>query len=933
MKISVIVAAYNAEEYLLEAMESALNQTLDEYEVIVVNDGSTDNTLSILEELACKYDHLKIINKENGGPASARNTGIKEAQGKYIYFVDSDDIIEIDALEKFYDRAESTEADLVIANYDIFSKDSVTKIKNLNGLIKSSDINKYSKAILWTFSLWNKLFKKSVIDEYSLSFPPISYTEDGVFTMNFVYKAEKIVGLNKVVYHYRRMYDGSGNAITASVNASKIKQYIKAHQWIYEAAVKSIESVENPEEINLDPKDYLGEIHRKEVQILFNQFYRNLWTLDDESIQLIVNEIKDKYKMLNVFSLSMIMTDNYETPLFSLTTDKKEILKNARFTVVLYGRDDQAEIFLSTLKSIVVQSLVELQILVPESMEQVVRENDLFQDNIRFVRCVSEGDLYNKALKDAVSPFIAFCEPGFSYPNNAFKRVFKYMSNGFCDMAVQTVYHRNYGSNLPIYFSYLAFNSARNGTRNNPELCLDHTLSNKFFRTEYLRSHNVEFGENPREILSEAYDKAYWVFLNDKIVFFDNTDIEYLHNIGDESTYAFIEKYCEEHPVDLSDPEMGYDSDLNFTKMMKYPRRKRGNRVRSKFMGLFRRMKVKDRVVFLSVRKDGQLEGNAKALYPYVKGKKVIYAKKLPHGYLAELRMLYYFMTSKVIVTDDYVRYARWVKLRQGQRMIQLWHACGAFKMFGQYGTNMSVREDRATHAQYSLAVVSGPSIRTIYADAFDIALSRVASLGCPKTDCFFDEEYIAKTKERVYEKLPYLKDKQVILYAPTFRDVGGKRTVFTPALDFEKLSRELKPSQEFVICPHPLMENKIVEESYPNIHVVREISTSDMMFVSDMMVTDYSSVVFEYALLKKPMAFFCYDLAIYDRGFFLKYPDDLPGKVYENQEQLMAFLHNPNQEVQAEKCEEFVHKYMAGCDGHSGEKIAAIINAYMEVE
>ena len=192
MKVSVIVAAYNAEQYLLEAMDSALNQTIDDYEVIVINDGSTDSTLQILTDLARDYENLRIINKENGGPSSARNEGLRAAQGEYIYFMDSDDILEIDGLEQLYERAKETKADLIIANYDIFSGNSVTKINNLKSLLQSDNIPRFNRTILWTFSLWNKLFRRTIIEENQLQFPPISYSEDGVFTMRFTYCAKKI---------------------------------------------------------------------------------------------------------------------------------------------------------------------------------------------------------------------------------------------------------------------------------------------------------------------------------------------------------------------------------------------------------------------------------------------------------------------------------------------------------------------------------------------------------------------------------------------------------------------------------------------------------------------------------------------------------------------------------------------------------------------
>lgn len=933
MKISVIVAAYNAEQYLLEAMESALNQTIDDYEVIVINDGSTDSTLDILTDLSKDYNQLRIINKENGGPSSARNAGLEIAQGEFIYFIDADDILEMDALEKMYDRAIETEADMIIANYDIFSGDSVTKINNLKNLLNSANIPRFSRTILWTFSLWNKLFKKSIIDENNLRFPPISYSEDGVFTMRFVYHSSKIAGLNKVVYHYRRMYDGTGSSITASVNASKIKMYIQAHEWIYESAVKALETITKEELEIIDPKVYLGEIHRKEAQILLNQFYRNIWTLDQESIDLIINRLKHKMDQLDAAAFARIMSENNETALAHLSTNRKDILKHARFTAVLYGEEREKEDFINSLKSLVLQSLVETIILIPANMKEVAVEAGVMQDNVLTLDCTTKQDLYNKALEQSKTEFILFTECRYSYPAYTLKRMFKYMRKSPADMVDQTIYNRNFGENLPVYMNTVAFNTTKNGLYHSKELCLDYTLANKFFRVQYLKDMDIHFKEDPRKILPKMYDESYWTFLNDKLVLFDGDEDEFLTSIANEDTLAYAKEYATDRPVNLSDPAMHYDSATKYTKLMAYPKSKHGNGIRTKLVSYFRRKPIKNRTCFMSVRADDKLEGNALALYPHIEGEKVIVSRRLPHSYWYELKCIYYMLTSRVIITDDYVRYARWIRLRKGQRMIQLWHACGAFKMFGQRGTNMSVRADRATHAQYSLVSVSGPSIRSIYADAFDIPLSLVSSLGTPRTDVFFDEKYKSEIKEKVYEKLPQLRGKQVILYAPTFRDMGGNREIFQPELDFDKLSADLGPDQIFVICPHPIMKNDIIPHAYDNIMVCRNVSTNDMMFVSDMMITDYSSVVFEYALLRKPIAFFCYDLRLYDRGFFLKYPSDLPGEVYQTQHHLMKFISNPTQERNDKKYKEFIERYMAACDGHSCERIAGIVNAYLKEE
>ena len=123
----------------------------------------------------------------------------------------------------------------------------------------------------------------------------------------------------------------------------------------------------------------------------------------------------------------------------------------------------------------------------------------------------------------------------------------------------------------------------------------------------------------------------------------------------------------------------------------------------------------------------------------------------------------------------------------------------------------------------------------------------------------------------------------------------------------------------------------RICGKNIENIRVVRDFPTNDMMMVSDILITDYSSVIFEYALLKKPIIFFCYDLIYYDRGFYLRYPEDLPGEIYQTQKELTEYLQDTSKHVLSEKYEVFVKKYMGACDGKSGRRIADIINGYLE--
>lgn len=860
------------------------------------------------------------------------------AKGDYIYFFDADDLLEAEALEHLYETAVSQKADLVIAKYDIFNRYKTYGINNIDALTSLEDIEKYDPLILWTFSLCNKLFKKALIDEHHFRLPPISYSEDGAFLMEYVYHTQKISGLNEVIFHYRRMYDGEAESITASVSPSKIRDYITAHQMILHSAQTSLlkdfpqyDSIEALTEQEPEIRKYLNEIVRKELQVLLNQFYSKFWTLEEPIVQILIKEIHEKLQMLDMRSISLLMDAHPDLPLFSLSSRSEDLLAHAHFTAVLYGDADSAAAFCHCLKTLVNQNLLTIKILVPLAMKETIAEAELSRANLLFADCHSPSDLYYQALDAADTPYIAFCDTQTSYANNAFKYIFKRFIKSPADFLTELIYHKNYGEAQPVLLNRIALNSLQAGLEYNPYLCLDYTLANKFFRVDFLKKQRLDRSRDLLSHLDQFYRTGYYAFLNDGIVLYEDAEETFQSYVSTQKSRAFIEDYMKDKPVTLQSPEIVSNPGESLTKLQLLPKETFSDKLVLKAIEKFKQKPLKNQTVFFTIRKNGSLEGNAKALYPHVKGKKLICAKQLPHSKLTEIKMFHDLMTSKVIVTDDYVRYLRHFPLRPEQRVIQLWHACGAFKKFGQRGTNISLRTDMATHAQYNLACVSGESVRAIYADAFNINFQKVKALGTPRTDDFFNTSLIERTRQNIYGKHPELKDKFVILYAPTFRDVGGDRTNFHPELDFDRLSADLLPDQRLLICPHPVMKNSILPKKYPNIQVMRDFSTNDLMHISDMLITDYSSVIFEYALLKKPIAFFCYDLAAYNRGFYLNYPDDLPGDVYETQESLTAYLRNPQAHKLTEKHTIFLQKYMSACDGHSCERIAGLINAYME--
>ena len=939
LKISVIIPAYNAEKYLTEALDSVVSQTMSDsdYEIIIVNDGSSDHTADILEKYKNLYSNITVINKENGGPSSARNAGLDIASGEYIYFFDADDLLINNSLEALYQCAEEKNADLVIGKYNVLTPYKLSPVRTLDNLVCLDNIDKYNTDILQTFALWNKLFRLDLIKQYHLNFKSVSYSEDGIFVMDYVLHCTNITGLDQALIQYRRFNESIGGSITASVSESKIRDYLTAHEMILTCAKESFlrdfpeyTTIEEAIADNEDINDYLNTIIHKELLILLNRFYAKFWTLDSSTAQFLLTQINSKLELLNMKELYELRTALPELPLTNLSANPEEVLKHARLTAVLYGNEDTQEDFLSCLKSLTEQNMVFIKIIVPSSMKTAIQSKNLLQKNIIFTECNSKKELFNEALSTASTPYIIFCDEKIVYSTGAFRHVNKLFSRLYIDFITEAIYHKNYGSLQPLIYSHIAADFLASDQCDTLCLGMEATLANKFFSVSFLKNNNINFNLDIIEFLNKCYHTGYYLYKFNEIVIYNDKEESFLKYTETKETLPLLKEYFKVKPVTLNSPELLYNPLESGEKFRPIPETE-AEEPWTKEVEKLKKEKLQNKVTFVSIRSDGELEGNALALYPYINGEKEICAYKLPHDNEAALAMSEAVLTSKVIVTDDYVKYLRYFPLRPEQRVVQLWHACGAFKKFGQRGTNIPVPTDIATHAQYNLVSVSGENVRSIYADAFDVNYQKVQALGTPRTDDYFNKKLISKKKRQIYLKHPKLLFKSVIVYAPTFRDTDGNRNEFHPEIDFDRLSKSLLPNQVLLICPHPIMDAPILPHEYRNILEVRDFSTNDYMLISDMLITDYSSVIFEYALLGKPIAFFCYDLLRYDRDFYLKYPDDLPGDVFKTQEELTEYLRNPEKHVLTDKYTTFVKKYMSACDGHSCERIAQLINSYME--
>ncbi len=342
----------------------------------------------------------------------------------------------------------------------------------------------------------------------------------------------------------------------------------------------------------------------------------------------------------------------------------------------------------------------------------------------------------------------------------------------------------------------------------------------------------------------------------------------------------------------------------------------------------------KNCVLFLSASRPS-LTGNFEFVYNEIKKRQkyeinIMLKSNLRSKYTLrqKIDLVYLIAISKYIFLDDFYPMIYALKLRKGTNLIQLWHAMGAFKTVGYSRMNKigGPKETSLTHRNYTGTIVSSEFIRCNYAEAFGISIDKVHALGIPRTDIFFDEKYSEKTKEYLYKKYPQLKGKKVILFAPTFRGNGQKTAYYNfDWFDFKKFSNTFKDEYICIFKLHPFIINRPnykIENDEFYIDMTKEREINDLLFITDVLITDYSSVIFEYSFFKKPVIFYTPDLEEYkeSRDFYYPLEKYTYGPVVKNFKDLIKAVNSSK--VDKKKISEFFNFFCSACDGKSTKRV-----------
>lgn len=257
--------------------------------------------------------------------------------------------------------------------------------------------------------------------------------------------------------------------------------------------------------------------------------------------------------------------------------------------------------------------------------------------------------------------------------------------------------------------------------------------------------------------------------------------------------------------------------------------------------------------------------------------------------------------------------------------VVQLWHAPGAFKKFGGSVDFKSrkILEKASKNTDY--LIVSSSNIQDYYSEAFQIPKTKIKPLGLPRADYYFENHDIDDLKSKFFEKYDLSGDKKIVLYAPTFRDEEKYNNVFN-YLDLEKFNESLGDEYILALRLHPKIKKFYsgeISSKDKYIDCSDYSSEQELLLISDILITDYSSIMIEFALLNKPIIFFTYDFESYlteERGFYFDFKSTVPGPVVYDSNQLIDVIKSNS--FDENKISEFVKTQFNEMDGQSSKRV-----------
>ena len=944
VKVTVIAAIRSNGINLKNALDSLKNQTLSDIEILLCDAGSTDETGDIMKAYLGD-PRFRYIRLETNSISEARNHCIDIARGKYIAFCDKNVIFSKNLIKKLYECAEQEQADLCIApmeSSDIYGKHEFSSTGILSRRKKA---DKFDTDIIWNPAVTNKLFLKSKLTEKGIRFRKYGKAREAAFSIPCAFESDNITVSSKGLVSYINPVDSEG------VSDVPIEHYLDAYEYIITLARSAFHSAEENAVTNFDRKElkkqsvcYIDQIYHKEITVLLYSYYRHFWSLSEEEIKKYAQAIESLVTRLSKSGKRALTEKNkdifYED---KLITSKREMAENPKVTVCIgmsdYAAHHSTERLNIQVSSVFMQTMPSFELLVDSRLEDVFPEKWKKCENVIFVQASSLGDFKDSALEKSRTKYIMY-QDGFARLNP------KILMRHYCALEGKDKYGFSTspltkfdGRTVSEYsFSDLSYYSDIRQTRthnDNYTYALDLFFCNKLFRTEHLNGIRFSFSDNAVADMYKLYSHSRFKKLSHRGA--------YLPYSEDEAI-GYLRSHQQALPSSCRKMYRNYKS-VYFRKVTLKKAAVKTKSFLSKlteliirYIGMvltvcYSRQKIRQRVFFYSSRADGHFLENLDAVYSAYEGEKTAFYKSKPHKLRDLVKIRKYILTSKVIVTDDYIDCLRTCRLRPEQSVIQIWYTGGAFRRFGLDSSSLvSPIDEYKAHSQYTDVCVSSEYVRQFYSHAFGVDMDIIIPTGTPRSDLIVKDTKYGEKREEICKKHPLLRDKKVYVYFPTFREEDGEIADFDPKIKWATLNDELEDDEVFVLCRHPFMTQQYIKGMfYSRVKDYTADPTTELVAIADVVITDYSSIVFDASLMGKPMVFYAPDYKKYEGEFYFNYNEYLPGEIIYSSDGLLTALRRAGENSSKERIAEFCRKEMDGCDGNATKKVIAVIEKRLE--
>lgn len=297
------------------------------------------------------------------------------------------------------------------------------------------------------------------------------------------------------------------------------------------------------------------------------------------------------------------------------------------------------------------------------------------------------------------------------------------------------------------------------------------------------------------------------------------------------------------------------------------------------------------------------------------------------------------FGLCRCLFIDDIFDPVYSITPRDGQRIVQLWHTPALLRKtgyaIGKRGFAGEITDRRLVHTNYTDIVASSPYGKDVLASVFNTDKSRIHAWGCAKTDIYFNEKFVSDAREQIIKSVPNLPSRigkrKIVLYAPTYRGTNADNAYALRTLDLLLLKRYLGDEYVFLIKMHPfLKKGSYCSDEVKDLvsdfafDVPQSVKAETALCAADVLVTDYSTLIFDYSLLCRPMIFYAFDFKRYTKHkpLFYDYEKFVPGPIVYDSGELAEAIIEETKNFDEERMKRFKKHYMGGCDGHSTDRI-----------